>query len=262
DLMEEASFHSAIEGCHGVFHVASPVIVGDVEDPQKEIIDPAVKGTINVLKSCANTPSVKRVVLTSSMATNLFTGKPITSSEDVIDETLFSDPDICRESKMWYLLSKILAEDAAWKFVKENNIDMVCINPGMVAGPLLQPEINFSVTPILNLINGTKTFPNLSYPWVNVKDVANFHILAYEVASASGRYCLAERVVHFSELATLLCNLYPTLQIANKCEDDKPYVPTYQVSEKAKSLGIRFIPLEVTLKETVECFRENNIFNF
>ncbi|MED6179151.1 hypothetical protein PIB30_114487, partial [Stylosanthes scabra] len=34
DLMEEASFHSAIEGCHGVFHVASPVIVGDVEDPQ------------------------------------------------------------------------------------------------------------------------------------------------------------------------------------------------------------------------------------
>ncbi|MED6179937.1 hypothetical protein PIB30_005395 [Stylosanthes scabra] len=91
---------------------------------------------------------------------------------------------------MWYSLSKTLAEDAAWKFAKDNNIDMVCINPGMVAGPLLQPEINFSVTPILNLINGsvsrnkcsgTKTFPNLSYPWVNVKDVAEFHILAYEV---------------------------------------------------------------------------------
>ncbi|MED6130079.1 hypothetical protein PIB30_114492, partial [Stylosanthes scabra] len=88
------------------------------------------------------------------MATSLHTAKPITSPEDVVDETLFSDPDICRESKNWYFLSKTLAEDAAWKFAEENNIDMVCINPGMVAGPLLQPEINFSVTPILNLING------------------------------------------------------------------------------------------------------------
>ncbi|XLS49960.1 hypothetical protein HN51_010637 [Arachis hypogaea] len=140
---------------------------------------------------------------------------------------------------------------------------MVCINPGMVAGPLLQPLINYSVTPILNLINGsTKTFPNLCYPWVNVKDVANFHILAYEVASATGRYCLAERVVHFSELANMLRNLYPTLQIANKCENDEPYVATYRVSEKAKNLGIRFTPLEVTLKETVESFRKNKIFNF
>ncbi|MED6200266.1 hypothetical protein PIB30_083407 [Stylosanthes scabra] len=139
---------------------------------------------------------------------------------------------------------------------------MVCINPGMVAGPLLQPEINFSVTPILNLINGTKTFPNWSLPWVNVKDVANFHILAYEISSASGRYCLAERVVHNSELATILRYLYPTLQIANACEDDKPYVPTYRISEKAKSLGITFTPLEATLKETVESFRHNNIFNF
>jgi len=47
-----------------------------------------------------------------------------------------------------------LAEDAAWKFVNENNIDMVVINPTMVAGTVLQAEINESVEPILNLING------------------------------------------------------------------------------------------------------------
>ncbi|KAL1362374.1 hypothetical protein HN51_010636 [Arachis hypogaea] len=112
DLLEEGSFDSAIRDCHGVFHVASPVLL-DVQDPQKELIDPAVKGTINVLKSCAKTPSVKRVVLTSSMATNLYSGKNRTTPEDVVDETLFSLPDICRESQMWYCLSKTLAEDAA-----------------------------------------------------------------------------------------------------------------------------------------------------
>jgi len=56
--------------------------------------------------------------------------------------------------QFWYTLSKTLAEDAAWKFVNENNIDMIVINPTMVAGTLLQAEINESVEPILNLING------------------------------------------------------------------------------------------------------------
>lgn len=54
----------------------------------------------------------------------------------------------------WYTLSKTLAEDAAWKFVKENNIDMVTINPAMVIGPLLQPVLNTSAASILNVING------------------------------------------------------------------------------------------------------------
>lgn len=55
---------------------------------------------------------------------------------------------------MYYVLSKVLAEEAAWKFVKENDIDMVSINPSMVIGPVLQPTINDSVASILNLING------------------------------------------------------------------------------------------------------------
>ncbi|KAI5419794.1 hypothetical protein KIW84_043817 [Lathyrus oleraceus] len=113
------------------------------------------------------------------------------------------------------MLSKTLAEAAAWEFVNENKIDMVVLNPAVVAGPLLQPEVNKSVQSILNLINGIP-FPNKSYGWVNVKDVANAHIHAYEIASASGRYCLAERVAHYSEVAKILLNLYPSLQISDK----------------------------------------------
>jgi len=55
---------------------------------------------------------------------------------------------------MWYLLSKTLAEDAAWKFSKENNLDLVSVNPAMVVGPLLQAELNTSASTILNLVNG------------------------------------------------------------------------------------------------------------
>ena len=56
---------------------------------------------------------------------------------------------------MWYVLSKILAENAAWQFTKEHGIDMIVINPGMVIGPILQPFASQSVGIILNLVNGT-----------------------------------------------------------------------------------------------------------
>ncbi|KAI9078279.1 hypothetical protein K1719_039781 [Acacia pycnantha] len=214
NLSEEGSFESAVEGCDGVFHTASPVSLS-AKDPQGELIEPAVKGTLNVLKSCAKSPSVKRVVLTSSMAAVSCNGKPLTS-DVIVDETWFSDPEVCKQySQEWsgYVLSKTLAEEAAWKFAKENNIDMVTINPTMVIGPLLQPTINTSAGAVLILLNGAKTFPNNAFGWVNVKDVANVHIQAFENPSANGRYCLAESVKHYSEVVNTLHQLYPTLQL-------------------------------------------------
>ncbi|KAL6326269.1 hypothetical protein AAG906_004766 [Vitis piasezkii] len=61
-----------------------------------ELIDPALKGTINVLRSCSKVPSIKRVVVTSSLASVLFTGEPLTP-EVLIDESWFSDPVLCKE---------------------------------------------------------------------------------------------------------------------------------------------------------------------
>ncbi|CAD5332154.1 unnamed protein product [Arabidopsis thaliana] len=245
DLLEQGSFDSAIDGCHGA-----------------ELIDPAVKGTLNVLNSCAKASSVKRVVVTSSMAAVGYNGKPRTP-DVTVDETWFSDPELCEASKMWYVLSKTLAEDAAWKLAKEKGLDIVTINPAMVIGPLLQPTLNTSAAAILNLINGAKTFPNLSFGWVNVKDVANAHIQTFEVPSANGRYCLVERVVHHSEIVNILRELYPNLPLPERCVDENPYVPTYQVSkDKTRSLGIDYIPLKVSIKETVESLKEKGFAQF
>ncbi|KAK4492370.1 hypothetical protein RD792_003175 [Penstemon davidsonii] len=260
NLLEEGSFDAVVDGCDGVFHTASP-FYHTVKDPQAELIDPALKGTLNVLESCAKTPSVKKVVLTSSVAAVANNGKPRTP-DVVVDETWWSDPDFCKQTQMWYVLSKTLAEDAAWKFVKEKGLDLVVINPAMVIGPLLQPTLNTSSAAMLNLIKGAETYPNATFGWVNVKDVALAHILAYENPSANGRYCTVETVAHYSEIVNILHELYPTLQLPEKCADDKPFVPKYQVSkEKVKSLGVEFISLKESIKETVESLKENNFFN-
>jgi nucleoside-diphosphate-sugar epimerase len=51
-------------------------------------------------------------------------------------------------------VSKTLAEEAAWKFSRDNGLEIVTINPAMVIGSLLQPTLNTSAEAILKLING------------------------------------------------------------------------------------------------------------
>ena len=65
----------------------------------QEQIDSAVKGTLNVLKACAKVASVKSVVITSSMASVMFSGKPLTPEVE-IDETWKSDAAVCESIKV------------------------------------------------------------------------------------------------------------------------------------------------------------------
>jgi len=197
------------------------------------------------------------------MAAVAFNGKPRTP-DVVVDETWFSDAGFCEKNEQWYVLSKTLAEEAAWKFSKDNGLEIVTINPAMVIGPLLQPTLNTSAEAILKLINGSSsTYPNVAFGWINVKDVALAHILAYEVPSANGRYCMVERVAHHSELVELIHKMYPDIPVLDKCADDKPFAPTYQVSkDKIRSLGMELIPLDASIKETIESLKDKGFFTF
>lgn len=68
DLLTEGSFDAAVKGADYVFHVASPFKI-EVEDPDRDLVQPAVQGTLNVLGSVLrNKATVKRVVITSSVA--------------------------------------------------------------------------------------------------------------------------------------------------------------------------------------------------
>ena len=69
---------------------------------------------------------------------------------------------------------------------------------------------------VFELLDAGLPFPYKICGWCNVKDVAEAHINAYEIASASGRYLLAERVAHYSELASILYDMYPSLKVSNK----------------------------------------------
>lgn len=66
---------------------------------QVELIDPAVKGTLNVLRSCAKTASVRRVVITSSIAAVAYNERSRTP-DVTVDETWFSNVEMCKANKV------------------------------------------------------------------------------------------------------------------------------------------------------------------
>ncbi|MBA0705565.1 hypothetical protein Golax_017750 [Gossypium laxum] len=165
DLLEEGSFDEAVKGCNGVFHVAASMEFDantneNIESyVRSNIIDPAIKGTENLLKSCLKSKTVKRVVFTSSIST--ITAKDSNGNwRSVVDESCQTtiDPVLNAKASGWvYVLSKLLTEEAAFKFANENAIDLVSVITTTVAGPFLTTTIPSSIqvlfSPMYELIN-------------------------------------------------------------------------------------------------------------
>ncbi|XP_051123430.1 phenylacetaldehyde reductase-like [Andrographis paniculata] len=262
DLTVKASFDAAVDGCDGVFHTASPVVFDNIKDPQTELIEPAVNGTLNVLRSCLRSPSVKRVVLTSSLAAVVISRKALEGNA-IADETWQSEPGFCEEIQAWYCLSKTLAEEAAWNFAKSHGIDLVVINPGLVIGRALQPILNVTFEEFLQFITkGTSSIVTAdgTVILVDIEDVVQAHILALENPSANGRYCLASASLYKSEVYKIIRHLYPTFTLPPCDENDRLKRSALQISkEKVKSLGVDFVPIEQSIKETIEFLKERNM---
>ena len=66
DLMQDAGWDKAVQGCESVLHVASPFPLLEPKD-EDELIVPAVQGTQRVLRA-AHDANIKRVVIVSSVA--------------------------------------------------------------------------------------------------------------------------------------------------------------------------------------------------
>ncbi|KAH9324631.1 hypothetical protein KI387_004809, partial [Taxus chinensis] len=150
DLLDYESIEAAINGCAGVFHLAMPNTIEAVQDPQKQLMDPGTKGTLNVLEAALKF-QVKRVVLTSSVSA--FVPNPKWPAETPLDESSWTDLEYCKQNGISYPVAKTLAEKAAWDFSKERGLDIVAINPGTGLGTILPPNFNASLAMIVRLVD-------------------------------------------------------------------------------------------------------------
>eukprot|EP00249_Psilotum_nudum_P004871 c18353_g1_i5 orf=542-1309(-) len=245
-MMDYNSLLAAIQGCDGVFHLASPV----TDDPV-EMVEPAVKGTLNVLDASVE-QKVKRVIFTSSIGTVYM--DPKRDPDKVVDESCWSSLEFCKETKNWYCYGKTVAERAAWDHAKQKNLDLVVLIPSVVLGPLLQPTLNASTIHILKYLTGSaKTYANLVQAYVDVRDVAEACILLYETPAASGRYLCAESVLHRGDVVDILYRMFPHYPIPRICSDqNSPRAKPYSFSnKKLTDLSFVFTPMDQCLHDAV-----------
>ncbi|GMI90519.1 CCR(Cinnamoyl coA:NADP oxidoreductase)-like 1 [Hibiscus trionum] len=257
DVLDYDSLCSAIAGCAGVFHVACPVPSSTVRNPQVELIEPAVKGTLNVLKACVEA-NVKRVVVVSSVVAVYM--NPSWPEGQIMDEACWSDKEYCAATNNWYCLSKTEAESEAFEFAKRSGLDVVSLCPTLVLGPLLQPTINSSSLVLIKLLKeGYDTLENKVRHIVDVRDVAQALLLAYEKPEAEGRYLCTAHTIRARDLVDKLRSMFPQYNYPKSfTEGGKEETIS---SEKLQRLGWSYRPLEETLSDSVESYKKAGILD-
>lgn len=154
----------------------------------------------SILEAAAATPSVRRIVLTSSFASVVdinrkappyfsYTGEdwnPLTYEEAIAPST---------NAVVAYRGSKKFAELEAWNFVKEKKprFDLVTLCPPMTFGPVRHPvaavqNLNESNAELWKIASGTSPLPVARVPfWIDVRDLAQAHVEALLRPEVGGR---------------------------------------------------------------------------
>lgn len=187
DLMSDAGWAAAVNGCEYVLHVASP-FPANVPKDENELIVPAREGALRVLRASRDA-GVKRVVMTSSFAA---VGYGRGRKDATFTEKDWTD--VNGEGVSAYVKSKTLAERAAWDYIAREGgaLELSVVNPVVVFGPVLGPDYATSIIIVQRMMDGALPgCPRICFGIVDVRDVVDLHLRAMTNPAAKGERFLA-----------------------------------------------------------------------
>lgn len=246
-----------------VLHTASPFHF-NTSNYEKDLLIPAVNGTKGVLDAIKKYGDVKKVVVTSSFAA-------------IADMAKFSDGNVVFTEKDWnpatwegcqtdpmnaYCASKKFAEEEAWAFAKATGTSMTTINPVFVFGPQkFEEDVTSQLNTSNEIINvlmhskpGDKIEPNYHAAYVDVRDVAKAHLVAFQKDLNGERLGLSNGGFASQTILDILNKEFPQVGFSEGPEPGKGDTApgaTFDNSHSKKLLGFPFISLEKSVYDTV-----------
>jgi dihydroflavonol-4-reductase len=204
DLRDPASLERAVSGCGLVFHVAADYRLW-AKDPQ-DLYRSNVDGTRHLL-AAAQKAGVERVVYTSTVGT---IGIP---RRGLGDE---SQPVSLDDMAGHYKRSKFLAEQVALEFAHAG-LDVTIVNPTAPIGDHdLKPTPTGKI--VVDFLKGAMpAFIDTGLNVVDVRDVAEGHLLASERGRTGERYILGSENLTLAQILQQLAEITgcpaPTLRL-------------------------------------------------
>ncbi|UXY23839.1 NAD-dependent epimerase/dehydratase family protein [Streptomyces cynarae] len=214
DLLRPGSFDEAMSGCRVVFHVASPFRMPEkIKDGRKDMVEPAVDGTRNVLASVERAATVERLVLTSTVGAIFGDYIDVLAMDDRTLAEKYVNTTSTVENNPYHYAKTLAEREARAAEAAQSRWRMVSVNPGLILGPSLTPASESGSLFLLDeLFKGYFFYgaPDFSFTTADVRDVADAHIAAAEHPAAKGRYIVgAETMTSFHEMSRIIRTRYP-----------------------------------------------------
>jgi nucleoside-diphosphate-sugar epimerase len=277
DLMVDGAYDEAVKGVNYIIHIASPIILKGAikpEDYETTLVEPAVAGTVNILKAAINSPGIKRVVITSSVVAiapgEYFFEKDSPDGLVIDHESRLPSPSGPYPSEFHaYNASKIAALNATTAFVRDRKptFDVVNIHPSFVIGrnELVKDAKDITVgtnavaiAPVL----GAKSDTPLTGSSVHVDDVAFMHVKGLDPKVPAGSYIgnSDDYAGTVWQNATRIAAEHFPKAVEKGFLPNNGLQPTRKLRVDAKKteevMGVKFLSFEEQVKSVVEHFLE------
>jgi len=258
DMIKADAYDAAVVGVSGVVHLASVLTFGT--DP-KEVVEPSVKGTLNVFNSATKEPKVKSFVYTSSSTACML---PVANTKIKVTKETFNEKAIEAAYKPnptafeVYAASKTVAEKALWDAVKKTSpsFQVSAVLPNGNFGHLLKPNDNSTGSWVVDLYHG-KEYPfDLPPQWfVNVRDDAKLHVAALIDPACNGQRIFAyAEPYNWNDVLAIFRKLKPNKSFLADRDDgrDLSEVPNAEAEELLKKhYGHGWTGLEESIRENL-----------
>jgi nucleoside-diphosphate-sugar epimerase len=260
DLLKDGAYDEAVKDMDYVLHIASPVSRPS-ENYYADFIEPAVQGTLGLLRSASKSPSVKRVVITSSIAVlDIGRDAPLAAHD------LGSVPAVDAEfpnSFVGYSASKRIALNEATKYIEsaKPSFDVIHILPAVILGrnELVSQTSDFQSGTnryAVNIALGNDAPNPMIGATVFVNDSADIHVKALDPRVKGNRnFLTASGSVVWADVNEIIKKEFPDagLKLGGKM-DTRPAV--FDARETEEVFGIKWVGFEEQVKSVVGHYLE------